>query len=103
MSGNVSAVVSRIPRATIPIRVQPRARSDALVALRAGVLIVRVTAPPLDGRANDAVCRLLARALGVRASDVTILRGERTRDKVVAIDGVDQAAADAAVRVAVNR
>jgi uncharacterized protein YggU (UPF0235/DUF167 family) len=49
------------------------------------------------------VCRLLARALGVRASDVTVLRGERTRDKVVAIDGVDQAAADAAVRVAVNR
>ena len=103
VSGNVSAVVSRIPRATISIRVQPRARSDALAALRAGVLIVRVMAPPLDGRANDAVCRLLARALGVRASDVTILRGERTRDKVVAIDGVDQAAADAAVRVAVNR
>jgi hypothetical protein len=60
-------------------------------------------APPLDGRANDAVCRLLAEALGVRASDVTILRGERTRDKVVAIDGVTQAAADAAVRVALNR
>jgi uncharacterized protein (TIGR00251 family) len=103
VSGNVSAVVSRIRRATIFIRVQPRARSNALAALRAGVLIVRVMAPPLDGRANDAVCRLLARALGVRASDVTILRGERTRDKVVAIDGVDQAAADAAVRVAVNR
>jgi hypothetical protein len=103
VSGNVSAVVSRIPRATIAIRVQPRARSDALAAVRAGVLIVRVVAPPLDGRANDAVCRLLARALGVRASDVTILRGERTRDKVVAIDGVDQAAAEAAIRVAVNR
>jgi uncharacterized protein (TIGR00251 family) len=104
VSGKVSAVVSRIPRATISIRVQPRARSDALAALRAGVLVVRVMAPPLDGRANDAVCRLLARALGVRASsDVTILRGERTRDKVVVIDGVDQAAADAAVRLAVNR
>jgi uncharacterized protein len=103
VSGNVSAVVSRIPRATISIRVQARARSDALAAFRAGVLIVRVMAPPLDGRANDAVCRLLARALGVRASDVTILRGERTRDKVVAIDGVDQAAADAAVCVAVDR
>ena len=64
---------------------------------------MRVMAPPLDGRANDAVCRLLARALGVRASDVTILRGERTRDKVVAIDGVDQAAADAAVCAAVDR
>jgi len=87
----------------ISIRVQPRARSEALAALRAGVLIVRVMAPPLDGRANDAVCRLLARALGVRRSDVTILRGERRRDKLVAIDGVDQATADAAVRAAVNR
>jgi uncharacterized protein len=74
-----------------------------VAGLRAGVLIVRVMAPPVDGRANDAVCRLLARARGVRASDVTMLRGERTRDKVVAIDGVTQAAADAAVRVARNR
>lgn len=103
MSGIVSAVVSRTPRATVSIRVHPRARSEALAALRAGVLIVRVMAPPLDGRANDAACRLLARALGVRASDVTILRGERGRDKLVAIEGVDQVTADAAVRAAVNR
>jgi uncharacterized protein len=101
--GNVSAVVSRLPRATISVRVQPRARSDALVGLREGVLIVRVMAPPLEGRANDAVCRLLARALGVRTSDVTILRGERTRDKVVAINGVDQAAANTALRVTADR
>ena len=100
--GNVSAVISRIPRATISVRVQPRARSDALAGLREGVLIVRVMAPPLDGHANDAVCRLLARVLGVRASGVTILRGERARDKVVAIEGLDQAAADAALRAAVD-
>ena len=103
MSDNVSAMVSRIPHATISVRVQPRARSDALAGLREGVLIVRVTAPPLDGRANAAVRRLLARALGVRASEVRILRGERTRDKVLAIEGVDQAAADIAIRVAVDR
>jgi uncharacterized protein YggU (UPF0235/DUF167 family) len=73
-----------------------------LVALRDGVLIVRVTAPPLDGRANVAVCRLLAKALGLRSSSLTILRGESARDKVVAVAGVDQAAADAAVRSALN-
>ncbi len=73
-----------------------------LAGLRDGVVIVRVTAPPLDGRANDAVCQLLAGVLGVRSSRLTILRGERGRDKVIAIDGVDQADADAAIRSAVG-
>jgi uncharacterized protein (TIGR00251 family) len=91
-----------MPRATITVRVQPRARSDELVGLREGVLIVRVMAPPLEGRANEAVCRLLAGVLGVRPSRVSILRGSRARDKVVAVEGLDQAAADAAVRAAAD-
>ena len=92
-----------MPRATISVRVQPRAKSDALVGLRDGALIVRVTAPPLDGRANDAVCRLLAQVLNLRTSSLTIIRGEHARDKVVAVEGLDQAAAEAAVRSAVDR
>jgi uncharacterized protein YggU (UPF0235/DUF167 family) len=72
-----------------------------LVGLREGAIVVRVTAPPLDGRANDAVCRLLAGAIGVRTSSLTILRGDRARDKVIAIDGIDQATADAAIRAAI--
>jgi uncharacterized protein (TIGR00251 family) len=95
--------MSSMPGATIPVRVQPRAKSDSLVGLRDGVLIVRVTAPPLDGRANDAVRRLLAHVLDLRASSLTIVRGERARTKVVAIDGIDQAAAEASVRSAVDR
>jgi uncharacterized protein YggU (UPF0235/DUF167 family) len=74
-----------------------------LVGLRNGVLVVRAIAPPLGGRANDAVCRLLADVLGVRRSTVTIVRGDRARDKVVAIEGIDQTAADAAVRLAIDR
>jgi uncharacterized protein (TIGR00251 family) len=89
-------------RATLSVRVQPRSRSDMLAGLRDGVVIVRVTAPPLDGRANDAVCQLLAGVLGVRSSCLTILRGERGRDKVIAIDGVGQAEADAAIRFAID-
>jgi uncharacterized protein YggU (UPF0235/DUF167 family) len=73
-----------------------------LAGLRDGVVVVRVTAPPLDGRANHAVCQLLAGVLGVRASRLTILRGERGRDKLIAIDGVGQAEADAAVRLAID-
>ncbi len=80
---------------TIPVRVQPRARADELVAVRDGVLVVRVTAPPLDGRANDAVCRLLAARLDVRPARVAVVRGERSRDKLVRVSGVAQAAVDA--------
>ena len=91
-----------MPSATLSVRVQPRARSNTLVGFREGTVVVRVTAPPLDGRANVAVCRVLAAALDVRASRVRLLRGERAREKVVAIDGIDQAAADAAIRAAVD-
>lgn len=97
-----SAIMRRMSRATLSVRVQPRSRSTTLTALRDGVVIVRVTAPPLDGRANHAVCELLADVLGVRRSCVTILRGERSRDKVIAIEGLDQAEADAAIRSAID-
>ena len=89
--------------ARISVRVQPRARTDALVELRSGVLIVRVTAPPLDGRANSALCRLLAHTLDVRPSCVRVIRGEHNRDKVIAVEGVAQPAADAAIAAAIGR
>jgi uncharacterized protein YggU (UPF0235/DUF167 family) len=52
------------------------------------VLGVRVSAPPIDGRANGAVGGLLAEALGVRRSAVVIVRGERGRDKIVRVVGL---------------
>lgn len=95
-------MMAEMSPATLRVRVQPRSRSDALVGLRDGVVVVRVTAPPLDGRANESVCRLLAGVLGVRSSSLTILRGERARDKVIAIDSLGQAEADAAIRAAIG-
>ncbi len=77
---------------SITVRVQPRARRDELVAVRDGVLVVRVRAPALEGRANDALCRLLAERVGIRSSGVAVIRGERAREKVVRIDGVDEEA-----------
>ena len=53
---------------------------------------MRVTAPPVDGRANDALCRLIAARAGVAASRVTVVRGVKARDKVVRVEGVDAAA-----------
>lgn len=86
-----------VASASIPVRVQARARRDELVAVRQGVLLVRVAAPALDGRANRALRRVLAERLGVALSNVTIVRGQRSRDKLVQIDGLDQAALDNAL------
>ncbi len=81
------------------MRVRANARRDEFVGVRAGTMLVRVAAPALDGRANRALCRLLAKRVGVPPSSVTIVRGQRSRDKLVEIEGVDQAALDAALGV----
>ncbi len=78
------------PVARLASRVQPRAKSDALAGERGGALVVRVTAPPVDGKANAAVCALVARAAGVPKSAVTVLRGAGTRDKLLEIRGLDE-------------
>ena len=96
-------MILRMPHATIRVRVHPRARADALAAMREDVVVVRVMAPPLDGRANDAACRLLAQVLDVRPTCVTITRGHHARDKVVTVDGISQTDADAAIRSALER
>ena len=73
------------PATLIDIRVIPRARRDEIDGERAGRLVVRTTAPPADGAANEAVRRILAAHLGVAARDVEVIRGHRTRDKTVRI------------------
>lgn len=66
----------------IAVRVTPRASRDAVEGFDdAGVWRVRVTAPPVDGAANEAVARLLARALGLAPREVVLARGERSRVK----------------------
>ena len=73
------------------MRVQPRSRRQEIVGWRDGVLLIRVTAPPLEGRANAAVCRLLADELGVARSAVTLAAGARGRDKRLRVQGVSSA------------
>ena len=75
----------------IQVRVQPRARKDEVASERNGRLVVRITAPPVDGKANAALRKLLAKRLGVPASAVTVVRGEASRDKLVEVEGLDDA------------
>ena len=58
-------------------------------------MLVRVTAPPVDGAANAAVCKLVAKELGVPKSSVSIARGETSRDKVLTVVGLNQEEVDA--------
>jgi hypothetical protein len=76
---------------TLRVRVQPRASRDETAGERAGALVVRLTAPPVGGEANDALLRFLARRLARPASAFRLVRGARSRDKVVRLEGVTAA------------
>ena len=73
----------------IAVRLTPRASEDRIVGERAGALVVRVTAPPVDGRANEALCRLIARRARIGVRSVSILRGSAARDKLVRVEGLE--------------
>ena len=81
----------------IAVRLRPGASRDALLGLRDGVLQARVSAPPVDGRANAALCRLVAKRAGVAPSKVSVLRGERSREKLLLVEGVEEPALLAAL------
>jgi uncharacterized protein (TIGR00251 family) len=74
------------------VRVQPRARREEIAGERQGALLVRVTAPPVEGRANRAVCKLLAGRLGVPPGRVTVVRGLASRDKLIRVEGLESSA-----------
>jgi uncharacterized protein len=74
------------------VRIQPRAGRNEIVGWRAdGTLSVRVAAPPVEGRANEALAALLATTLRLRPSAVTIAHGTRERDKLVRVAGLTAA------------
>ena len=74
---------------TLRVRVQPRASRDGLGGERAGALVVRLTAPPVEGEANAALIRFLADLFDRPRSAVTLVHGARGRDKTVHVAGLD--------------
>ena len=71
------------------VRLTPRAASERVTLLEDGSLVVRVTAPPVDGRANEALVRAVAKALGLAPSRVALVRGSRSRNKTLRVSGAD--------------
>lgn len=76
-----------LPAARLDVKVVPGARRDEIAGPLGDRLKIRVSAPPEGGRANKAVCALVARALGIRASEVTVVAGHGSPEKTLRIAG----------------
>jgi uncharacterized protein (TIGR00251 family) len=87
--------------ASVPlkVRLQPRASRDGIDGLQGDALKVKVTAPPLEGRANKAVKKLLAARLGLSPSQIEIIAGERSREKLLRISGISRAEMERALGI----
>ena len=72
----------------IAVKVVPGARANAIAGVLGDRLKLRVNAPPEDGRANRAVCELIARSLGLRASAVEIIAGHSSPEKTLRVSGI---------------
>ena len=79
----------------ISVRVIPRAGKSGVAGTRGGALLVRLTAPPVEGAANAELIEVLASALGVPKRRVSIVSGEHARQKRVRVAGIDAATAEA--------
>ena len=75
---------------TLSLRVQPRASRNAVAGWTGDILNIRLTAPPVEGAANAACLEFLADLLDLPQSQFEILRGERSRNKLVEITGLSQ-------------
>jgi uncharacterized protein (TIGR00251 family) len=84
-----SAYCTTVPEADLKIRLQPRAKRNAILGEREGVLRVSVAAAPVDGRANAALCKLIAKRAGIARSRVNLIAGERSREKVLRVADIE--------------
>ena len=81
-------------RLLFTIRVTARASANAIAGERDGLLLLRVTAPALEGKANDAVVAVLAKALGTPRGAVQVVRGATSRTKRISVPRNAEAALD---------
>ena len=85
------------------VRVIPRAGRSGLAGTRDEAVLVRLAAAPVDGAANAELIEVLAEVFGVARRQVTLIAGERARQKRVRIDGLSVGEATAVVAVAASR
>lgn len=74
--------------AAFAVRVAPRASADAVAGVENSALKVRLTAPPVEGAANKALIKLLAKALGVSKGSVRLIAGQKSKNKRLLVEGL---------------
>jgi uncharacterized protein (TIGR00251 family) len=79
---------------TFAVKVHPRARKNAITGVVGDALKLALTAPPVEGKANQAVVEFFAELFAIPRSSVTIASGETSRNKVVRISGLSRAAVE---------
>ena len=76
---------------TVRVRVIPKAHKNSLAGVEDGALVVRLTAPPVDGKANQALLEYLGTQLGLRKHQLQLQSGQKSRHKVVKVFGIGRA------------
>ena len=94
--------MSTATAARVALRVQPGAKRDALLGKHAYAWKISLRAPAAEGKANRACVEFIAGLLGVRGSAVAIIKGKKSRDKVIAIEGLADDEVNAAMHDAVK-
>jgi uncharacterized protein (TIGR00251 family) len=74
----------------VEVKVEPRSSKKGLAGVMDNVLKVKLTAPPVEGEANDQLIEVLSEATGVRKSSIRIVRGLSSKRKVVEIKGIER-------------
>lgn len=86
----------------IRVHAQPGAKSTELAGLHDGALKVRVQAPPLEGRANEELIRFLAERLEVARSQITLIRGAKSRSKLFEVSGISETQARTCLKLEIS-
>jgi uncharacterized protein (TIGR00251 family) len=69
--------------------IQPRASRNQILGIHNHCLKIKLTSPPVDGAANQACIKFLAKAFGISPSRITIVKGETSRNKIIQFEGMD--------------
>ena len=92
-----------MPDTLLKLHVTPRGSRNEIIGWRGDILYIKTTAPPVDGAANAAIVKLVAGSLKIRKSQVELVSGDKSREKILKIIGLSDAELYARLQTVVNR